>query len=147
MKYSEARRGRTFVVRLEDGDIVHECIEQLARDESIRAAAVICVGGADTGSRIVVGPEHPRAHQVNPMTLELDGVYEIAGTGTIFPDDTGTPVLHMHIAGGRGEATRAGCVRTGVKVWHVLEVIVMELTDTDATRAPDPTTGFKLLEP
>ena len=32
MKYSQARQGRTFVIRLEDGDIVHEKIEQFARE-------------------------------------------------------------------------------------------------------------------
>ena len=32
MKYSQASLGRVFVVRLEDGDIVHECLERLARE-------------------------------------------------------------------------------------------------------------------
>lgn len=30
MKYSEARPGRIFVLRLEDGEIVHEVIERFA---------------------------------------------------------------------------------------------------------------------
>ena len=32
MKYAEARAGRIFVIRLEDGDIVHEAIEKFARE-------------------------------------------------------------------------------------------------------------------
>lgn len=37
MKYSEAKQGRTFVIRLEDGDIIHEEIEQFAKDHSINS--------------------------------------------------------------------------------------------------------------
>ena len=40
-----------------------------------------------------------------------------------------------------------GCVRTGVKIWHIGEVILFELTDTPATRTIDPQLGFKLLNP
>ncbi len=31
MKYSEAKQGRVFVIRLEDGDIVHEELEMFAK--------------------------------------------------------------------------------------------------------------------
>ena len=78
------------------------------------------------------------------MTLVLDNVHEIAGTGTLFPDEEGKPVLHMHIACGRESATVTGCVRTGVKIWHIGEVILFELTDTPAIRKVDPQLGFKL---
>ena len=147
MKYSQAAYGRIFVIRLEDGDILHESIEQLAKDENIRSAALVAVGGADQGSRLVVGPESGRAEAIQPMQYVLDNVHEIAGTGTLFPDDTGQPVLHMHLACGREDATITGCVRSGVRVWHVMEVILFELVDSRAQRVYDKATGFKLLEP
>lgn len=147
MKYSQASHGRVFVIRLEDGDILHESIEELARKENIRCAALIAVGGADQGSRLVVGPEAGRAAQIEPMHQMLENVHEIAGTGTLFPDDSGAPVLHMHMACGRNAATVTGCVRSGVRVWHVMEVILYELLDSDARRIYDKATGFKLLEP
>ncbi len=147
MKYSEAKRGRTFIVRLEDGDIVHEEIEAFARDKAIQAAALIIVGGADEGSKLVVGPEHGRSETIIPMEHTLDTVHEIAGTGTIFPDKRGNPVLHMHMACGRNVSSVTGCVRRGVKVWHVMEVILFELLDTTAVRAFEPITGFELLQP
>jgi len=147
MKYSEARLGRVFVVRLEDGDVIHEQVEALAEKENIRAAAVVCVGGADEGSRLVVGPEQGRSLPVHPMQLVLDHVYEITGAGTIFPDAQGKPVLHLHVACGRRQHACVGCVRNGVKVWHVLEVIIFELTGTTASRIKDPLTGFELLIP
>ena len=147
MRYSQAKQGRTFVLRLEDGDIVHEEIERFAREQSIEAAGLIIVGGADQGSKLVVGPEQGRAQPVVPMEHILDNVYEIAGTGTIFPDDQGNPVLHMHLACGRNASTVTGCVRRGVKVWHIMEVILFELVDTTAVRVLEPETGFKMLEP
>jgi predicted DNA-binding protein with PD1-like motif len=147
MKYSEAKAGRIFVIRLEDGEIVHEVLEKFARDHQIRAAALICLGGADRGSQIVVGPEEGRAKTVVPMQHCLADVHEASGTGTLFPDDEGNPVLHMHMACGRQAATVTGCIRTGVKVWHVMEVVLFELMDTTGRRLLDPKTGFKLLIP
>ncbi len=147
MKYSEAKQGRIFVIRLEDGDIVHEEIEMFAKDMSINAAALIIIGGADEGSKLVVGPEHGRREPINPMEHILDNVHEIAGTGTIFPNENAKPVLHMHMACGRRVDTVTGCVRKGVKVWHIMEVILFELVDSSATRAYDSTTGFELLQP
>jgi predicted DNA-binding protein with PD1-like motif len=147
MKYAEARQGRTFVIRLEDGDIVHEEIERLAREESIKAAALIAVGGVDKESKLVVGPECGRGNPVSPMAHVLDEVHEIAGTGTLFPDEGGNPVLHMHMACGRKGSTVTGCIRDGVKTWHILEVILFELVDTTGVRVIDPAIGFKLLQP
>ncbi len=147
MKYSEARQGRTFVIRLEDGEIVHDKLEQFARDLGITRASLIAIGGADKGSMLVVGPEESRAVPISIMTHELYDAHEIAGTGTIFPDEEGNPVLHMHMACGREENTVTGCVRKGVKVWLVMEIVLTELLDNTATRQPDSESGFKLLIP
>jgi predicted DNA-binding protein with PD1-like motif len=147
MKYSEAKYGRVFVIRLEDGDIIHQSIEKFAREKNIRSAALVILGGADDGSKLVVGPADGRASPVIPLEHTLKGAHEITGTGTIFPNEKGEPVLHMHIASGRKTSTITGCVRKGVKTWHVLEVILFELFDTHAKRSYDKLTGFELLEP
>jgi predicted DNA-binding protein with PD1-like motif len=147
MKYSEAKPGRTFVIRLEDGDIIHEEIEEFARMHSIEAAALIAVGAVDEGSKLVVGPEQGRSETITPMEHVLGDVREISGVGTIFPDKDHKPVLHMHIACGREESTVTGCVRRGVKVWHLLEIILFELVDSSACRRFDEQMGFELLEP
>lgn len=147
MKYSEAQLGRVFIVRLEDGEILHEEIETFARNKNISAATVIIVGGADKDSILVVGPEISRAEKINPMELILDDAHEMAGAGTIFPDKDGNPVLHVHAAFGRGEKALAGCVRKGIKTWHVLEVVITEIINTTAKRLPDKNTGFELMVP
>ena len=147
MKYSEAKQGRCFVIRLEDGEILHEEIERFAARQGIRAASLIVVGGADEGSRLVVGPEQGRASPVVPMEQMLDNVHEVAGVGTLFPDAKGSPMLHVHMACGRHSSTVTGCVRRGVKVWQVMEIVLFELVDTSAARKLDAKTGFELLEP
>ena len=147
MKHSQAQPGRIFIIRLEDGDIVHEAIERFAREKAIEAASLIVLGGADQESTLVVGPENGRTTPPVPMEHVLDNVHEVAGVGTLFPDDEGNPVLHMHIACGRTSSTVTGCVRRGVKVWQVMEIVLFELVDTTAVRRLDPTTGFALLHP
>jgi len=147
MKYSQANFGRIFILRLEDGEVLHEEIEAFALEHYVEAAAVIALGGADEGSKLVVGPEQGRSMPVSPMEHILDDVHEIAGVGTIFPDKDHNPVLHMHIASGRRDETITGCVRRGVKVWQIMEFILFELVDSSARRTFDTQTGFELLEP
>ena len=147
MKYEESKIGRVFILRLEDGEIVHEIIESFAREHQIRAAAMLILGDADDGSTLVVGPQEDRILPVIPMTHILRNAHEVAGTGTVFPDEDGAPILHMHMACGRREETITGCIRNGIKVWRVMEVILYELLDTRAVRRKEPPTDFKLLQP
>jgi predicted DNA-binding protein with PD1-like motif len=77
----------------------------------------------------------------------LADVHEVSGVGTLFPDDEGNPILHMHMACGRQSETVTGCIRTGVKVWQVMEIVLFELMDSTSRRILDSQTGFKLLVP
>ncbi|NLB34323.1 MAG: DNA-binding protein [Elusimicrobia bacterium] len=147
MKYTEGRPGRVFVVRLEDGEIVHEEIEALALKENIRSAGVIILGGADKDSKLVCGPEDGRAKKIETIHTVLDNVHEVMGTGSIFPGPDGSPILHMHITAGRRENAVTGCIRSGVRVWQVMEVLIMEITGVASSRQRDKETGFDLLEP
>ena len=136
-----------FIIRLEDGDVVHEVIENFAMQQSINAATLIVLGCADEGSTLVVGPREGRTLPIEPMTHILQNVHEVAGVGTIFPDDEGKPFLHMHMACGRRAETTTGCVRRGVRVWHVMEIILFEILDSTGVRLLEPASGFKLLNP
>ncbi|MFC1584450.1 PPC domain-containing DNA-binding protein [Fibrobacterota bacterium] len=135
------------MIRLENGDILNQCIENFAVKHHLSAASLAFVGGVDKGSRLIVGPEDGEALPVTPMEHRLAEAHEAFGTGTIFSDEQGRPVLHMHISCGRGRHAITGCVRLGVKIWHIGEVILEEITDTSAVRRADVRTGFNLLEP
>lgn len=145
MQYQEAKLGRVFVLRLEHGDAIPDIIEQFAGEQNINRAVVHFLGGADTGSKIVVGPEDGTKLDGKIFITELLGVSEAVGLGTIFPDEEGRPKLHLHSAFGRQRDTITGCTREGVQVWQIGEVIIWELLGTCAKRKADPKTGFELL--
>ena len=146
MQYQEGTIGRVFALRLEDGERLPDTLEAFARDKNINAALVIYVGGAKGGSRLVVGPEAAAGEAIVPLVHTLSGIQEVLGVGTLFPDETGNPVLHLHAATGReGDAT-VGCSRAGVDVWLVGEVIILEILGTKGCRRPEPPSGFALLQ-
>jgi len=149
MRYSESKQGRVFVIRFENGEIIHESIEKFAVQHSVNAASLVVVGAIDAGSKLVVGPKEGRTKEIEPVIYVTEEVHEVTGTGTLFVDNGGMPFLHMHLACGRGISTVTGCIRSGVKVWHILEVILSELIDCEARRVSSAVFGnkFKLLEP
>jgi predicted DNA-binding protein with PD1-like motif len=81
------------------------------------------------------------------MTASLEHAHEILGVGTLFPDSQGRPMLHMHMACGRERATLTGCVRAGVRVWRVMEVVIHELIGSTARREREEPLGIQLLQP
>jgi predicted DNA-binding protein with PD1-like motif len=146
MQYTEGQIGRVFAIRLEHGERMPEALEQFAADKGVQSGMAVMVGGADEGSRFVVGPEDGHTMPPVPMVNTLSGVHEVAAVGTLFPDDQGAPRLHMHAAFGRGEGTQSGCIREGIVTWQVLEIILIEVSGLDAARLPDAETGFSLLQ-
>jgi predicted DNA-binding protein with PD1-like motif len=146
MKYSKAEVRRIFVIRLEDGDALPSTLEKFAEDNGIAGGMCILVGGMRSGGKIVVGPVSGEEMPVNPIFLHLEGIHEIAGVGTIFPDSEGKPKLHMHASMGRKDKSVTGCIRPGIQIWQVGEVILLEIKTT-GRRVKDEKTGFELLEP
>ena len=65
--------------------------------------------------------------------------------GTLFPNEAGEPVLHMHAASGREGGATVGCTRAGLQTWLVGEVVLLEIVGTEARRELDLATGFELL--
>lgn len=144
MKSAEGKIGRAFVLRLEDGDRIPDCIEQFAKDKCINGALCALVGGIGGGT-LVVGPADGEASPIVPLLDAFKSVHEAAAVGTIFVDEGGIPRLHMHAALGRDGHTRTGCVRTGLDVWTICEVIILEILDSGMIRRLDTTTGFQVL--
>jgi predicted DNA-binding protein with PD1-like motif len=146
MQYGEGRMGRIFVLRLEDGDRLPDAIESFSRKHDIGNAMVMYLGGAADGSRLVVGPEENRGDAIIPMVHMLQGIQEVLAVGTLFPDEEGNPVLHLHAATGREGNATVGCTRSGVDVWLVGEVIILEILGAGGKRKMDSRSGFKLLQ-
>ena len=144
MKAAEGKIGRVFIIRLEDGDIIPDCIEMFAREKSITVGHAVIIGGIGSG-QVVVGPRDSCEMPPDPVLLPVDGAHEVLASGTIAPDEKGDPVLHMHGALGRSGNTLTGCFRPGVTTWLVGEVILYEILAADVTRVKDERSGFALL--
>ncbi|WP_022661068.1 PPC domain-containing DNA-binding protein [Paucidesulfovibrio longus] len=148
MKYAEGRTGRVFVLRLESGDRMPDTVEKFAQEHDIASAACWLLGGIGCGN-LVVGPEDTAesGDQLPPVPMlhEIQGVHEAAAVGTLFPNAEGSPRLHMHTSLGRGGVARTGCIRPGIDVWGVAEVVILELLDLNMRRRIDPATGLEML--
>jgi predicted DNA-binding protein with PD1-like motif len=146
MKHTEANLGRIFILRMEHGDRIPDTMEEFAKNNHIESAMVIFLGGADKGSKVVVGPEENTTGEVIKMVATLHGISEAAGVGTIFVNQEGISKLHLHSAFGRNRDTITGCTRDGVNVWLIGEAIIFELINHTAKRKIDPQSGFELLD-
>ena len=146
MNYTEAELGRIFILRLHQGERLHEVIEKFAAEKQVSSALCFFLGGAEDKSKVVVGPKNGAVLPPEPMVTLLKGVHEGCGVGTIFTDEQGKPELHMHASFGRNDTAVTGCVRMGVDVWQIGEVVILELAGSAAKRAKDKDTGFEFLE-
>ncbi|MDA8091694.1 MAG: DUF296 domain-containing protein [Nitrospiraceae bacterium] len=142
MKYQSGSIGRAVVARFEDNEDFLQALSDLAKKENIRSAVFFLVGGAKEGN-IVVGPKGDEMPP-EPVWEQIKGNSEILGTGTIFWDDEG-PKAHLHMAAGRGETVKVGCLRQNSRTFLVLEAVVLEVTGIDAQRQKDPASGLSLL--
>ncbi len=146
MQYTEGKLGRIFVLRLHNGDHLPDILESFAVEKSLPSALCFFLGGVRDKGRVVVGPLDGNVFPPNAVVRFLSGVHEVCGMGTIFLDEVGKPKLHMHASFGRGGSTITGCVRMGIDVWQIGEIIVLELIDIAALRAKDTKTDFEFLE-
>lgn len=145
MRYTQGTVGRVFVLRLEDGDVLNDTLENFAREHALKRGLAFYIGGSADGSQVVVGPDSSRRDTIIPLVYHLAGAQEVLSVGTIFPNEAGEPVLHMHAATGREGVATVGCTRAGVRTWLVGEVVLLEIVGTEARRESDPTSGFELL--
>ena len=94
MKACEGRIGRVFVIRLEDGDVVPQCIERFAEEKRVSVGQAILVGGIGGGD-VVVGPRRSEDRPPEPMFLPINEAQEIdtddyAGNAIVTVKCTGT---------------------------------------------------------
>jgi len=142
MEYAVGRTGRIIAARLFENEDIYETIEQIARKENIKSAAVLITGGFRKAS-VVVGPKTEKPKIVGNFK-DFAGPGEALGVGTIYCDDSG-PKLHIHTAIGKSDETIVGCPRGGAKTFLVLEVTIIEIEGIKAERKFDKNTGLNLL--
>lgn len=146
MKWGEGRMGRIFILRLEDGDELPSAVEDFCRLKKMERGLCFFVGGIGSG-KVVAGPADGAASKIEPIIRDIPDVSEMSGVGTIFPDEGGKPRLHMHASLGRDGDTLTGCIRKGVGVWKLGEVVILEIDNSTAVRKFDAELGFSMMEP
>lgn len=143
MEYAVGKTGRVIAARLFEGEPLYETIEALADKEGLASGAVFITGGFRK-AEVVVGPLR-EAPKLEGNFKSFTGPGETLGVGTLYPDDTGRPKLHLHAGMCRGDEMVIGCPRGGASTFLILEVTIIEFVDIPGRRLPDPATGAKLL--
>ena len=142
MEYAVGKTGRIIAARIFEGEDLYESIEEIARKENIKSAAVLITGGFRK-AEVVVGPKQEKPKIIGNFK-HFDGPGEVLGVGTIYCDSEG-PKLHIHTAIGKGDQTIVGCPRGGAKTFLIQEVTIIEIVGIKAARKPDEQTGLNLL--
>ena len=142
MEYSVGGTGRIIAARLFESEDIYESIEEIAKKENIKSAAVLITGGFRKAN-VVVGPKQEKPKIVGNFK-DFVGPGEVLGVGTIYCDG-GNPKLHIHTAIGKGNETMVGCPRGGAKTFLILEVTIIEFEGIEAGRKFDSETGLNLL--
>lgn len=142
MEYQIGRSARIIAARLFEGEDLYKSIEQIAKTENIKSAAVLITGGLRKAN-VVVGPK-TETPKITGRFKKFKGPGEVLGVGTIYRDDEG-PKLHIHTAIGKGDQTVVGCPRGGADTFLILEVTIIEFEGITCQRKFDETTGLKML--
>ncbi len=140
LKYVEMEKGRVFILALSTGESIKTTIEAFCSDKGVINAKITILGGVQTGSSFVCGPhlvDGKETTPIEPIIYTTDAPTEFAGVGTVFPDEAGKPVMHLHGSLGRNGTSITGCFREQAKAWLTLEVIIEELLGKGAVRKAD----------
>lgn len=133
-------RGRVFVLTIESGEHIREVIQTFCREKDIANAKVTILGGMMSGSSFVSGPvlvDGSETHPIRPSIVTTEAQTEFHGVGTVFPDESGNPILHLHGSVGRKGFSATGCFREDAVAWLTMEAIVEELVGEGAVRRLD----------
>ncbi len=144
MNYSEGRTGRVIIASFDDGEEFVSGMKELVNKTQLKSAVLFFLGAVRSG-KIVAGPVSDTIPP-EPGWIGIDDVSEVVGIGTLFESDSG-PSLHMHGAVGRGSQSLTGCFREIIEVFLIVEVVVLEITDTCAMRIHDRDSNLSLLKP
>jgi len=142
MQYQKGSIGRVIVAKIEHGDDLLVELKGLLIKEEIKTGIMFMIGALQAGA-LVVGPETCSVPP-NPVWKAFGDGREILGIATIFSDEA-EPIIHLHTSIGRGEETWTGCLRKDTQVYLVVEVIILEVINSEALRTLDALTGMNLL--
>ncbi|MCD0416096.1 DNA-binding protein [Rubrivivax sp. JA1024] len=130
----------TWVIVLETGDEVMQCMQRFAEEQGIFAAQFSAIGAF---RRVVLNYFDWDAKQY--IRIPVDQQVEVASlTGDIAQAPSGKPALHIHLVVGRRDGSAmAGHLGEG-HVRPTLEIVLTE-SPTLLRKAYDPESGLALI--
>jgi predicted DNA-binding protein with PD1-like motif len=144
MRYTEAKFGRIFYLRVDHGEDLLRSLESFIAEMNISSGIIHFLGALSEG-RIVTGPKKA-VLPPDPSFESYDGGWEVFGLATITPGRD-RPHLHLHASVGRKKEALTGCLREKAAAYIIVEAIIIELTGAVIFRKKDPVTGLELPEP
>lgn len=138
----EAAGQRTLVVVLAAGDEVVDCLQALARKESLSAAQVSAIGAVESAMLAYFDWEQKRYCEI-PVPQQAE-VLTLAGD--IALDQDGGPKIHVHAVLGRRDGSTVGGHLMSARVRPTLEVVITE-SPVHLRRRHDPQSGLTLIDP
>jgi predicted DNA-binding protein with PD1-like motif len=143
MRYTEAKLGRVFYLRIDNGEDLLEELQNFIVEKKIPAGFIHILGALREG-RIVTGPKVPILPP-DPLFDTYEGGWEVLGLATI-TQGTGQPHIHLHASIGRGKEVLTGCLRKNAMTYIIIEAVIIEFFG-GIFRRSDPVTGLDLPEP
>ncbi len=132
--------GRTFIIRLEKGDLLRESIEELAKKENINNAVVL--SGIATFDKAQLQMTTTYDYPIEYYKHTLEEPLELASLdGTIIDFSP-----HIHGVIGNAEHTWAGHLLDGCRILYLAEIVIQEIICQDLIRKPDKNGVFLISE-
>jgi uncharacterized protein len=123
MQYASGTQGRLFYIRFDHGEDLLSDLQIFIREHQIRSGMIHLIGALSQGN-LVAGPKKT-VLPPDPDWHSFDEARELVGIAMIREGSDG-PVLHYHCSTGRGDSTLTGCIRSGTKVYIVIEAVITE---------------------
>lgn len=142
MEYFKTNRiGRTFVLRLDQGDYVLESINDLIKKEKIKNGVVISgIGTLDRCTMHMVTttgyPSEVYFDKYEDKALEIAAIQGAIANG----------VPHLHVVISDTEKAYAGHLEDECRVLYLAEIVIQELLDVNVYRVRDEKNILKLRE-
>jgi len=125
------KRGRTFVLRMERGDLLREAIADLCNKENISEAVVL--SGIATFDIVNMQMTNSEGYPITYDEINLKEPLELASLdGTVINKQP-----HLHGVIGNASHTWAGHLMDGCRILYLGEVVIQELCDDSLIRKPD----------
>jgi predicted DNA-binding protein with PD1-like motif len=138
----ESAGQRTYVVVLETGDEVVECLDRFAREQRISAAQLTAIGAFSDVVLRYFDWEKKDYRQI-PMREQV----EVASlVGDVAEAPSGGPSLHIHLVIARRNGSAMAGHLGEAHVRPTLEVIVTE-SPAHLRKVKDPESGLALIQP